>query len=198
MKSDHDAPPSRPEASPALTGAAAVPVEFLDPLLEDFPDPVVVTNRDREVVFLNCAAKKLFGETLRPGDPCPICSGMSIIAGTGEDASRLRQCPQARGELQASAHSAQDPLAHRRPPLGERHTHPGRRPRPGRLFHPHSGAYRFADPPVDGTADGHPLQHPGKFPRALLHGGSVLSGHPYQRAHGETHRLLPAARWWAG
>ena len=73
MKSEHDAPPSRPEAPPALTGAAAVPVEFLGPLLAEFPDPVVVTNRDREVVFLNCAAKKLFGEALRPGDPCPFC-----------------------------------------------------------------------------------------------------------------------------
>ena len=94
MKSEHDAPPSRPEAPPALTGAAAVPVEFLGPLLAEFPDPVVVTNRDREVVFLNCAAKKLFGESLRPGDPCPFCAENAIVAGIGEDASRPTQCPQ--------------------------------------------------------------------------------------------------------
>ena len=95
MKSEHDAPPSRPEAPPALTGAAAVPVSCLNPLLDEFPDPVVITNRDREVVFLNCAAQKLFGESLRPGDPCPICAENAIVAGTGEDASRPQPCPQA-------------------------------------------------------------------------------------------------------
>ncbi len=68
--------------------------ENLGPLLADFPDPVVVTNRDREVVFLNCAAKKLFGESLRPGAPCPLCAENAILAGTGEDASRPRRCPQ--------------------------------------------------------------------------------------------------------
>ncbi|MCG2770948.1 MAG: PAS domain S-box protein [Desulfobacterales bacterium] len=94
MKSEHDAPPSGPDAPPALTGAAAMPVEFLGPLLEEFPDPVVVTNRDREVVFLNCAAQKLFGESLRPGGPCPICSKTAIIEGTGQDASRPEPCPQ--------------------------------------------------------------------------------------------------------
>jgi PAS domain S-box-containing protein len=94
MKSEQDAPPSRPDVAPALTGAAAVPLEFLDQLLGNFPDPVVVTNRDRKVVFLNCAARKLFGESLGLGNPCPICSETPIIAGTGEDASRLQRCPQ--------------------------------------------------------------------------------------------------------
>ena len=94
MKSEHDAPPSRPEAPPALTGAAAMSVSFLGPLLAEFPDPVVVTNHDREVVFLNCAAQKLFGESLHPGDPCPICSETAIIEGTGQDASRPEPCPQ--------------------------------------------------------------------------------------------------------
>jgi PAS domain S-box-containing protein len=93
MKSEHDAPPSRPEAPPALTGAATVPVEFLGPLLAEFPEPVVVTNSHHQVVFLNCAAKKLFGEALGLGNPCPICSETPIIAGTGEDASRLQRCP---------------------------------------------------------------------------------------------------------
>ncbi|MBM4300805.1 MAG: PAS domain S-box protein [Deltaproteobacteria bacterium] len=94
MKSEHDAPPSRPEAPPALTGAAAVPVEFLGPLLAKFPDAVVVTNCDREVIFLNCAAQKLFGESLRPGDPCPLCAENAIVEGIGEDASRSWSCPQ--------------------------------------------------------------------------------------------------------
>jgi len=93
MKSEQDAPPRKPDVAPALTGAATVPVEFLGPLLAEFPDPVVVTNRDREVVFLNCAAQKLFGESLRPGAPCPLCAENAIVAGTGKDASRLKSCP---------------------------------------------------------------------------------------------------------
>jgi len=94
MKSEHDAPPSRAEAPPALTGIAALPVEFLGSLLAEFPDPVVVTNRDREVVFLNDAAQNLFGEALRSGDPCPLCAENAIVGGIGEDASRSRPCPQ--------------------------------------------------------------------------------------------------------
>jgi len=94
MKSEHDAPPSRPEVPPGLTGTAPAPMEYLAPLLSDVLDPIVVTNSHHQVVFLNCAAQKLFGESLRPGNPCPICSETPIIAGTGEDASRLQRCPQ--------------------------------------------------------------------------------------------------------
>jgi PAS domain S-box-containing protein len=69
-------------------------MECLVPLLAEFPEPVVVTNRDREVVFLNGAAQELFGETLRAGAPCPLCSTTPIMSGVGEDASRLPGCPQ--------------------------------------------------------------------------------------------------------
>ena len=93
MKSEDDSPPSRPGAPPALTGCATLPVECLGPLLGEFPDPVVVTNRDREVVFLNGAAQKLFGESLHPGDPCPFCGEIPRLAGVGEGASRLTRCP---------------------------------------------------------------------------------------------------------
>jgi two-component system NtrC family sensor kinase len=96
MKSERDVPPSRTEAPPTLTGAAPVPVEFLGPLLTEFPDPVVVTNRDRLVVFLNCSAQKLFGGSLHPGEPCPLCSGTVIIAGAGAGAPR---CPQSGDNL---------------------------------------------------------------------------------------------------
>ncbi len=68
------------------------------PLLGDFLDPVVVTNPDRRVVFLNCAARKLFGEALRPGDPCPMCTEHAIMAGTGAEAARLPRCPQLHGQ----------------------------------------------------------------------------------------------------
>jgi len=86
--------PMKANSSPEGMGGAPGWQETLGPLLTEFPDPVVVTNHDREVVFLNCAAQKLFGESLRPGDPCPICAENAILAGTGEDASRPRQCPQ--------------------------------------------------------------------------------------------------------
>jgi two-component system, NtrC family, sensor kinase len=94
MISERDAPPSRPDVPPALTGTVAMPGEFLDQLLGEFPDPVVVTNRDRKVVFLNCAAQKLFRESLRPDDPCPLCGAAPILAGTGEEASGTQRCPQ--------------------------------------------------------------------------------------------------------
>jgi len=98
MKSEHDPPQSGPEVPPGLTGTAPVPLECLAPLLSDVLDPIVVTNSHHQVVYLNYAANKLFNGSLRPGDPCPICSEMSIIAGAREEAARLRQCPQGQGE----------------------------------------------------------------------------------------------------
>jgi PAS domain S-box-containing protein len=71
-----------------------MPVECLGPILAEFPDPVVITNCDREVIFLNGAAQKLFGEALRSGDPCPLCSATPIVSGVGEDAALLLGCPQ--------------------------------------------------------------------------------------------------------
>ena len=72
MKSENDAPPIRSAAPPALMAGATAPVELLGPALAEFPDAVVITNCEREVVFLNGAAKKLFGETLGnlPGSYC--------------------------------------------------------------------------------------------------------------------------------
>jgi two-component system, NtrC family, sensor kinase len=52
---------------------AARLVEGCAPLLLDFPDPVLIADCDSKVVFLNRAAEKIFGNTLKPGDPCPIC-----------------------------------------------------------------------------------------------------------------------------
>ena len=116
MKSEHDAPPNRPDAPPALTGAATVPVEFLGPLLADFPDPVVVTNRDREVVFLNGAAQKLFGEALRAGDPCPSVFRQPP---SWAESGRMHPGPPAvpsRGRASAGPHSAEDALDPAAPP----------------------------------------------------------------------------------
>lgn len=93
MKSDSDSPPSRPGEPPPLTGLTGMPAEVLGQILGEFPDPVVVTNRDQGVVFLNCAAQKLFGGALRPGDPCPLCSETPLITGTGGAASPPQLCP---------------------------------------------------------------------------------------------------------
>jgi two-component system NtrC family sensor kinase len=66
---------------------------YLRPLVGDFPEPVIVTNAHRRVIFLNCAAQKLFGDTLKPGDPCPLCGESPLLTGTAENSSRLGQCP---------------------------------------------------------------------------------------------------------
>ena len=93
MKPEPPAPARGTKRPAKLTGTAALPVEFMGSLLGNFPDPVVITNQGREVVFLNCAAQKLFGGTLAPGDPCPLCSKTPIIVGTGGDESRVNGCP---------------------------------------------------------------------------------------------------------
>jgi two-component system NtrC family sensor kinase len=67
--------------------------DFLSPVVGDFPEAIIVTNMERRVIFLNCAAQKLFGGTLSLGDPCPLCSETPLIVGTGEDASRVKRCP---------------------------------------------------------------------------------------------------------
>jgi PAS domain S-box-containing protein len=56
---DPDMPPVPPSAG------------LFPPLLEDFPDPVLVTNRRREVAFINRAGRMLLAVSV--GDLCPIC-----------------------------------------------------------------------------------------------------------------------------
>ncbi len=43
-------------------------------LLVDFPDPALITDFARRVVFLNRAAETMFEGLVKPGDPCPVCS----------------------------------------------------------------------------------------------------------------------------
>lgn len=69
------------------------------PLLADFPDPVLITNRTGAVVFLNRAAVNLFGNTLRTGDPCPLCPEKSGLLLAGEEPARTG-CPLKEGESQ--------------------------------------------------------------------------------------------------
>jgi two-component system, NtrC family, sensor kinase len=57
-------------ANSALAGSCSA-------LLADFPDPVLIADRRKKIVFLNRAATRLFGDSLRLGDSCPICSQLT-------------------------------------------------------------------------------------------------------------------------
>jgi two-component system NtrC family sensor kinase len=54
--------------------AAKDSVAFYGPLLVDFPDPVLITDDEKRVVFINQAAAALFDNAVTPGAPCPICA----------------------------------------------------------------------------------------------------------------------------
>lgn len=62
--------------------------------LVDFPDPVLITDHRRKVVFLNRAAETLFGDDLRQGDACPLCSLVPELAGPGETQDAIQCCLQ--------------------------------------------------------------------------------------------------------
>jgi two-component system, NtrC family, sensor kinase len=83
--------PAGPEVEGELTDNDILP-EWVSPLLLDFPDPVLVTDRRRRVVFLNTQAEKLFGGKLHPGDPCPICTQASDAQICWEDHGWMERC----------------------------------------------------------------------------------------------------------
>jgi two-component system NtrC family sensor kinase len=60
-------------------------------LLSDYPDPVLITDNRKKVVFLNRAAKTLFGDNLRRGDICPLCS-LATGFGNQEENQGAFQC----------------------------------------------------------------------------------------------------------
>jgi two-component system NtrC family sensor kinase len=72
MKRSHRDP--APEIPPDL--ARNILRGCTQPLLQDFPDPVVIADRRQEVIFLNRAAAKLFRDTLAVGDRCRICANL--------------------------------------------------------------------------------------------------------------------------
>ncbi|MFH1596816.1 MAG: PAS domain S-box protein [Pseudomonadota bacterium] len=73
---------------------SAVPLlaECYAPLLADFPDPVLVADHNKQVVFLNRAAAKIFGDTLRVGDSCPICSQLTGLPLSVDGTVRQDRC----------------------------------------------------------------------------------------------------------
>ena len=91
-----------PTGPPDLLLKLAIPGKFtqehFDLLLGDFPDPVVVSDRERKVVFLNRAAESILGPTLRPGEPCPLCSLAADPPGVTR--SQPRQCWGQGGKLE--------------------------------------------------------------------------------------------------
>jgi two-component system, NtrC family, sensor kinase len=62
------------------------------PLLTDFPDPVLIADGDKKVVYLNRAAVKVFGETLQVGDSCPICSQLTGMPLSVDGTVRQDRC----------------------------------------------------------------------------------------------------------
>ena len=58
----------------------------------DFPDPVLIADRHQKVVFLNRAAEKIFGASLRLGDPCPICSQLTGLPLSADGTVRRARC----------------------------------------------------------------------------------------------------------
>jgi two-component system NtrC family sensor kinase len=68
--------------------------ECYAPLLADFPDPVLIVDGEKQVVFLNRAAAKVFGETLRVGDTCPICAHLTGLPLSVDGTVRQDRCLQ--------------------------------------------------------------------------------------------------------
>ncbi|MFI5331973.1 MAG: PAS domain-containing protein, partial [Desulfobaccales bacterium] len=77
---------------PAMAGDTTRLAESCGPLLLDFPDPVLIADRHRRVVFLNRAAEKIFGATLRPGDLCPICGQLTGLPLSVDGTVRQARC----------------------------------------------------------------------------------------------------------
>ena len=77
-----------------LEKVALLPLAAASPLLADFPDAVLITDQKRKVVFLNRAADRLFGETLKLGDPCPICSQLAGLPLGSDGKVRYDRCVQ--------------------------------------------------------------------------------------------------------
>ena len=62
------------------------------PLLADFPEPVLIADRNKQVVFLNRAAVKIFGDALRLGDSCPICAQLTGLPLSVDGTVRRDRC----------------------------------------------------------------------------------------------------------
>ncbi|MCX5894138.1 MAG: PAS domain-containing protein, partial [Deltaproteobacteria bacterium] len=80
------------EVLPAVSGDSARLAASCGSLLLDFPDPALIADRHRRVVFLNRAAEKIFGATLKVGDPCPICGQLTGLPLSVDGTVRQARC----------------------------------------------------------------------------------------------------------
>jgi PAS domain S-box-containing protein len=87
----HSPHPGEADLIPQVPGVPLL-AECYAPLLADFPDPVLVADRNKQVVFLNRAATKIFGDTLRVGDSCPICSQLTGLPLSVDGTVRQDRC----------------------------------------------------------------------------------------------------------
>ncbi len=93
MNQGSGVPPVEATVSDESAGRGFLPEGFA-PLLIDFPDPVLVTDRSHRVVFLNRQAEKLFESALGVGDICPICTQSSQVKVCWEDSGWVERCLQ--------------------------------------------------------------------------------------------------------
>ncbi|MGQ9687173.1 MAG: PAS domain S-box protein [Desulfobaccales bacterium] len=87
------APPAGADIAAELTGRDLSP-EWFSLLLRDFPDPILITGRDRRLIFLNHQAEKLFQGRLSPGDACPVCTSAAQVQIIWEDHAWMERCLQ--------------------------------------------------------------------------------------------------------
>jgi PAS domain S-box-containing protein len=65
---------------------------YYSPLLADFPDPVLIADRNKKVVYLNRAAVKIFYKSLQVGDRCPICAHLTGLPLSVDGTVRHDRC----------------------------------------------------------------------------------------------------------
>jgi two-component system NtrC family sensor kinase len=87
----HSPHPGEADLPPQVSGVPLL-AECYAPLLADFPDPVLIADRNKQVVYLNRAAAKIFGDTLRAGDSCPICAQLTGLPLSIDGTVRQDRC----------------------------------------------------------------------------------------------------------
>ena len=88
-KHSHD--PAETDFSPKAAAGPSL-ADCYAPLLADFPDPVLIADGHKKVVFLNRAAAKIFGDSLCLGDACPICSQLTGLPLSVDGTVRQDRC----------------------------------------------------------------------------------------------------------
>ena len=71
---------------------------------------MLIADRNKKVVFLNRAADKVFGDALRLGDSCPICSQLTGLPLSVDGTVRQDRCLEAWREPESGPHPAEGRL----------------------------------------------------------------------------------------